>query len=691
MRKSFLIIIIALVIIFVRFLFASVFEQMELTSYDLRARMSIDNVKSKASGVSKHFAGNFKGLDRKNIVIIEIDDASRNELSKDPSLDLGPWPWRRDVWSKVIKFVEKGEPKAVLFDLIFADNAEANSYQDIKLSWRLRNYDNIVLSTSLNRPKDLVDKLGTKDDEIKNSDFLPTSEPLNVIVEGKKVDKNITFLSHAPINDIYTEYIPTAVLNTVESKDNILRQHRPLFKLVKDGETYYMPSLAFAGFMKAVGDDGQITLRDDKIIYKNRVIPIDENGAMNVSWHGANHNYEFMPIYKLLIESERDKIDPDYFKDKIVLIGRTEAGTDVHSTSVHPAYLGTEYVATALDNMLNDTDPENLLARKFITTIPVYVEYGLIVIFCALIVTIGMICKNPFYGLINGALILILYILLCIFVFMAPSLRLWVPMAVPLYYMLVTAAIFYTYRLHKESSKKTEIMNIFGKFVSPSVLSTLLADSKNLVLKNSKKRITVLFCDVKDFTTISEKSNPAQLVENLNELFNEIVDIVFKNNGTVDKFVGDCVMAYWGDPIASENDAFMAVKTALEIKKKIGEMRISNIKEGKIVFDVNIGINTGDALLGLIGSDRLMSYTAMGDAINTASRLESSCSQLKRDVLMAKSTYEEVKDKVIAINAGTISVKGKDEQIEIYEPISFVEVSAQAPDSEQVGEEENVN
>ena len=99
----------------------------------------------------------------------------------------------------------------------------------------------------------------------------------------------------------------------------------------------------------------------------------------------------------------------------------------------------------------------------------------------------------------------------------------------------------------------------------------------------------------------------------------------------------------------------MAVKTALEIKKKISEMKLSNIKEGKIVFDVKIGINTGDALLGLVGSDRLMSYTAMGDAINTAARLEASCSKLKRDVLIAKSTYEEVKDKVITIDVGAQS------------------------------------
>jgi len=663
MKKSLYIFGLIICVILCRYLFAPVFERMELVSYDLRSKIALDG---------QQFMGKFAPLDKKNIVIIEIDDYSRNQLSKNPQLNLGPWPWRRDVWSGVVKMIERGEPKAILFDLIFADNATVNSYQDTKLSWVLRSYDNVFVGTALNHPKYLVDQYKTKD-LIDDSDFLPTDKSLDVFVESKKVDDNITYYSHSPISDIYTEYTPTAVLNRVDSKDNVLRQHQPLFKLIKGDKTYYIPSLAFAGFLKAMGDDGQIILQKDKIVYKNRVIPINEKGATNISWHGKKHNYEFIPISKLLIDYKNDpNFDSSCFKDKIVLIGRTETGSDVHHTSVSPSYLGTETVATALDNMLNDTNPENIYARKFVQPIPTYVEFIITMLFCLLIVIVGLTSVIPFMGLLNGILILVLYIIGCVIVFVAPSLRFWIPVVVPIYYILSTATIFYAFRLHKETSQKTEIMNVFGKFVSPTVLSTLLASADNLVLKSSKKRITVMFCDVKDFTTLSEKSDPQQLVENINELFNEIVKIVFENNGTVDKFVGDCVMAYWGDPMASDDDAYMAVKTALEIKKRINEIKLSNIKEGKIVFDVKIGINTGDALLGLVGSERLMSYTAMGDAVNVAARLESSCSKLKRDVLIAKSTFEEVKDKVVTLNVGTISVKGKDEQIEVYEPISFV-------------------
>jgi adenylate cyclase len=237
----------------------------------------------------------------------------------------------------------------------------------------------------------------------------------------------------------------------------------------------------------------------------------------------------------------------------------------------------------------------------------------------------------------------------------------------------MTFGTVFAYKFQKELAKRATVMNIFGKFVSPKVLATLLKNQDNLALKSTRKHITVLFCDIKDFTTLSEKCNPEQLLDNLNEVFNEIVNIIFENNGTVDKFIGDSIMAYWGDPIRSEDDAFMAVKTALEIKKKINELKVKNAQEGKIIFDIKIGVNTGEALLGLSGSEKIMSYTAMGDAVNVASRLESNCSKLERDILISKSTYDDTKSRIVALEAGQIKVKGRDEHIETYEPIGLRE------------------
>lgn len=661
MKKSLLISGIVLLIVVIQLLFTSVFEQLELVSYDLRAQLATDY---------GPFTKRFKHVDP-NIVVIAVDDYSRNEIANNPQLNLGSWPWRRDVWAEVVNFVEKGKPKAILFDIIFNDVNSKFSY-DARLADTFRKYDNIVIATSLNHPKFLVEKFGNS--EVINNYFVPTGKPLDVEIDNQSLDDKMTYYSHAPVYNCYTKFNTMAVVNKIVKGDSIIRSSQPIFKLEKDDKTYYMPSLAFAGFLKYMGEGDKIVIKHNKIHYKGRTIPIDDEATTYVSWHGIGHDYSSIPISKVLLNQHNEKdLKADYFKDKIVIIGRTEAGTDIHATAVNSSYPGPEVNATAMDNFINDTDLTNKLARKFITKMSTSFEVLLIFAFCCLIAGIGLASKNALFAFLNSILLLLLYVLVSIFLFVNPSIRVWSPVVVPLYYMIVTSGIVFAYRLQQEAMKKAEILGMFGKLVSPKVLATLLKTPGGLTLKNTKKHITVMFCDVKDFTSLSEKCDPEQLVGNLNELFNEIVNIVFENNGTVDKFVGDCIMAYWGDPMASEDDPYMAVKTALEIKKKVDELKVKNIRENKIVFDVKIGINTGDALLGLAGSDKIMSYTAMGDAVNVASRLESSCTKLKHDILISKSTYEATKDKIVVLDVGSIEVKGKDERVEVYEPIGFSE------------------
>lgn len=665
---------IVLLVVLVQFLFRPLFSQLELVSYDFRAKLADD---------SGPFSKQFKHHD-KNIVIVSIDDYSRNELSKHPLVNPGAWPWRRDVWGNVVNFIEKGEPKAIMFDIIFAD-VNNSYYFDRMFSQTLRKYDNIVMATSLNSPQALVEKFGKK--SIENNEFIPTGKPLDVEIYDKDLDNRITYHSHSPIYDIYTKYNTMAVVNKVVRGDSIIRSSQPIFKLQNDDNVYYLPSLAFAGFIKYMGEGDKVIIKNHKITYKNREIPIDEDGTAFISWHGRGHDYTYIPISKILVNKGRENdLKPEFFKDKLVIIGRTEAGTDIHASAVNSSYAGPEANATAMDNFINDTDTSNKLARKFISTLPKKYEVFIVLGICFLIGLFAIISKNALMAFIDSFLIIIFYVLVAFYAYIAPSIRIWLPIAVPLYYMLLTSAIAYSFRIQSESTKKAEIMNMFGKFVSPNVLSQLMKNPENLVLKSTKKHITTMFCDVKDFTTLSEKSDPEKLLSGLNELFDEIVGIIFKNNGTVDKFIGDCVMAYWGDPIASEDDEFMAVKTALEIKKRVDEMKIENIKEGKLILDVKLGVNTGDALLGLSGSDKIMSYTAMGDAVNIASRLESSCSKLGRDILISKSTYDRIKDKIVVLNVGNIDVKGKDEKIEVFEPIGFVNATEDGVEKDEKGE-----
>lgn len=368
-------------------------------------------------------------------------------------------------------------------------------------------------------------------------------------------------------------------------------------------------------------------------------------------------------------KGKKSEIKPEFFKNKLVIIGKTYTGKDIDLSSlIDSSYTMPEANAVALDNFINDSNPQNISARKFIHEIPKPIQYAIIAITCLIVALLGLLPKSAFLGFLNGFMLIILYVTFSFWMFINPASRIWLPLVEPLYYLTVTSGLVFAFRFYNEMTKKASIMNVFGKFVSPKVLATVMKDPSQFVLKNSKKHLTILFCDVKGFTSLSEKYDAEKLVTNLNELFKEIVNIIFENEGTVDKFIGDCVMAYWGDMTSTENNEFLAVKTALEIKQKVEELKIKNANDGKIIFDVKIGINTGEAILGLAGTDKIMSYTAMGDAVNVAARLETACSQYEKDILISKTTYERIKDKIEAQNIGKISIKGKDEQVEVYEP-----------------------
>lgn len=637
----------------------SLFEHLELYLYDLRSSIGTMTLKGKRLSQSD-----------KDIVIVAIDNASERKLLDNPKV------WEENVWKNVVKFIEDGKPKALIFNMVF-EKLNDEPWYNRTFAESLSKYDNVILGTYLDEPLIKENNFSRKIDIVEN-DFIPTEKPLNVIVEDKKLDEAITYRTNSPVNKLYARNATMGVVNSVLDSDSKVRKNQPIFKLVKEGKTYYMPSLAFAGFLKYMGADfenDQITIKNGKIHYKDRIIPIDNNGVVNISRHRPGHNYSYISISEILLnEGKENEIKPEFFKDKLVIIGQTATGSHVDLSSIITSlYTAPEANAIALDNYMNDSFPKKEGTRSFISEISKPLQVILTLGACVIVAALGLVSKSAFIGCINGILSIFIYVFFCFWLFVNPTSRVWVPIVVPLYYLSLTSGIVFAYRFYKEITRKNSIMNTFGKFVSPEVLKNVVKNPQNLVLKNTKKRITILFCDVKNFSTLSEKYSAEKLVSNLNELFKEIVNIIFENNGTVDKFIGDCVMAYWGDLVDAEDSEFMAVKTALEIRDKINELKIKNAQENKIIFDVKIGINTGEAILGLTGTEKIMSYTAMGDAVNIASRLESSCSKYKRDILISKSTYEPVKDKIIALEAGKIEVKGKEELIEVYEPIGLAE------------------
>jgi class 3 adenylate cyclase/CHASE2 domain-containing sensor protein len=366
-----------------------------------------------------------------------------------------------------------------------------------------------------------------------------------------------------------------------------------------------------------------------------------------------------------------DYMHPYHFTNKFVILGEATATGDIHHTPVAKAYPGPEIVATAIDNYLNDGTPD----RRFITAAPFWVDLVITIVF-VIFVVYATLKSSTYIG--SGVILsttVIVFILLNLLLFSLPSIRLWVNFIYPMTAIVLTSVLTIAYKNMIIDKDKKQIKSLFGKFVSPQILDAVI-DNPDFIqtFKPRKKEMTVLFSDIRDFTTRSEVMQPLELIEQLNEYLTEMVEvIIMKYNGTLDKYMGDAVMAFWGDPIPMEDHAQRAVLTALLMREHLKLMNKKWAKEGKTTLRIGIGINTGEMIAGHMGSPRLVDYTVLGDSVNTASRLEGLNKQYGTEIIISGTTYELVKDIIDAEFLGTPSIKGKTQEVKAYNVIGLKE------------------
>lgn len=668
-QKTFFIVFIVFLISFV-FVFHKFFNQLELSSQDWKQVLSLN----------QRLLSNKKFLVNEDIVILSIDDLTSFELSRHPELNIRRWPLSRTVWAEIIDFLEKASPKVVAVDIPFQNYEDitltANS-SDLIFANTLKKYNNIVFSTALKSPYDAESKAPstTLIDKFDNP-FKPIKKSLDVYVEDKNLDNTITYFSYLPIPDIIVDNVSMSYLNLQKESDSMVRYTQPISRVIAGNKADYMPSLPFAVFLKTIGYDGPINIADSKIRIKNYSIPINSGGDNFINWNGISRSYTFIPLTKIIIGMKTNgksfmydkKIYPvEYFKDKIIIIAQTQNNVNTHATAIDDGLTGAEINANIIDNYINDARLDNPLRRKFIQEAPVYLSILIVLAFCVLVALNTLVFKSSLLSLFNSVLLIVLYIIFNVFVFVHPKIRIDLPLIYPLYFMFISLVSSYIYVLFDETSRKREIINIFGKFVSQSVLEKMLKNANNFELKTAKKKITVMFCDVSNFTSISEQYPVELVVERLNQIFTVVTKKIFKYNGTIDKFIGDAVMAYWGDPIANTNDSLSAVKAAVEILEGVDEFNAS-LEDDDLKLEVKVSVNTGEALVGCIGTDKIVDYTVLGDTVNIAARMGQICSQFNKKIMISESTYKEVNEFIKADYAGNIKLKGKDEHVGLYVP-----------------------
>ena len=337
------------------------------------------------------------------------------------------------------------------------------------------------------------------------------------------------------------------------------------------------------------------------------------------------------------------------FASKIVLIGAT--AKDLHDEKLTPVsnkpIPGVEIHANAI---------QTILTKKFLSY---QSGFGVIlmIILTSLLITLILYYLKLAYGIISAVLIAIIHVAIGVIAFESGIIY---NLLYPLLALIITAAAVIIAYYIIESKEKKWISELFGKYVSPSVANELIRKGKSAVhLEGVRKTITVLFADVRGFTSFSEQNSPEEVVSLLNKYHGAMTDIIFKYNGTLDKYVGDEIMATYNVPLDIENHALAAVQTAIEMQqaaKKLGTK-----------FRYGIGINTGMAVVGNIGSEKRLDYTVIGDSVNLGARL---CSKAAGEqILISEATHEIVKDKVKTNYIGEIEVKGKAKPLKVYEVV----------------------
>ena len=565
------------------------------------------------------------------VIIVAIDDSSFANMPE-------RWTWPRTFYAKVVENLKKWGAKAIVFDMVFSESTAKNPKEDKIFADAVKKAGNVILGLAI-----LQENIGKG----------TTTRILYPIKELKDAAYELGLVHHR-----------------FSETDSHIRETY-LF-LNYDEEIFYSMSLQALGLFYGL-DKNDLKIENKKIIWGNLNIPLYRGNLCIINFTGPTGTIQTIPFYKVYYG---EGIDKKIFKDKIVLIGSTsELLHDVFLTSFSIAEIelpggGNEKTTTMMPgveihaNVINTIFSNQYLKRMEPAA-------GLLLVLIIGTITSFLLFNiKAWHGLIVVAFEILIYFFIATNLFNSNNYI--IDFVNPVFSMVFCYLAISTYKVGVEEREKRKIKNIFSKYLSSNVVEELIK-SENIKLGGERKEVTILFSDIRDFTSMSEKLTPEEVVLMLNEYLSEMTDAIFANGGTLDKFIGDAVMAIFGTPRFQKDHVLRAVRTGFLMLEKLKKLNEKWEREGKQKFKIGIGINTGIAVAGNMGSLKRMEYTVIGDTVNLASRLESLNKELDTQFLISESTYEQVKDFVKVKKYENISVKGKHEKIDVYEVLEYYE------------------
>lgn len=587
-----------------------------------------------------------------SVKIILVDEASLKAMSN----KLGRWPWPRAIWGDLLDYLTMGGARAVLFDILFIEQDIANKENDKSLHAATKE-SKITYHSMLIRHEEAdditVEKGATLPDDFINRFALKN---LTIAAANKTAVANNDFsLPIARLSDVSKGI---AVVEFKPDSDGVFRRSKPL----REYQGKYFPVLGLAPF---IDSNSSINIRDNAIIINDRIIPLDEHGNSLINMYGIDkiETYSISGVFKTLQQLRKGDdadlfLSPEIFKDSIVYIGASAIGAaDLKAIPIHPNAPGV---------LLHAFQASNYLLNDFIS--PPNKKLTYLSIFLGVFLTSWAVMFSPRL-LIRISVPLSILALYVAYALLSFNANVQVEMVPFIFATALTGFVSYAYLTFTEGVERSKVSHLFAQYVSQDVLDEVMNNYQEYLKSSAgqKVEISVLFSDIRGFTTMSENTEPEKIVEMLNIHFTVMADIILKHHGTIDKYIGDAVMAFWGAPLKTESHAEQAVLAGLEMLEGLKEVnKILKERGFEHEIRIGIGINTGMATIGNIGSIKKMNYTVVGDAVNLSSRLESITKEHKTPLLFSEYTYHKIKDKISCKFIGNVTVKGRERSVDIY-------------------------
>jgi adenylate cyclase len=627
------------------------FETWERRTLDLRSRLFADARRADA-----------------RVVAVVIDQRSIDTIAaprQAGGLDVG-WPWPRDFYAAVVEFLMRSGARAVAFDMIFS---ERSIYTRLEVA----DDDREFAARTAGKPV-LQSVMFTR--EPPDGSGVP---PDRAWPDGLLSDRATRRLASSPTAPYNKATLPVAPLvgaaaalgwiGFTPDEDGTCRSMPPAAAYAPAGgdgvvEVWSLP-FALAGVLGATLQTRPGRPAAESLLIDSRRVPLDEDGRLLLRFHGGEGVYRQFSFWSVLRSAKLTAAGeppdpaarPEDFRDKIVMVGATAAGLlDFRPTSLRDVTPGYVIHATALDNLLNG----DALVRP--PRLPRTV--GVLLLAAVAGVLFAWIASFRDSSLLALALVLG-YLGLATWLF--ASFHVWLLVVTPAIGIAVGLLGVTGYGYLTEGRERRFLRGAFSRYVAPEVVDQLVKNPGQLALGGETRELTVMFADVAGFTSLAEGRAPKEIVELMNECFTELTSVIQRHGGTVDKFIGDAVMAFWNAPVEQTDHAARACRATRDLLAALERLNVGWAARRLPRISMRVGLATGPALVGNVGSSTKFNYTVMGDTVNLASRLEGAAKVFGTLSLVAGSTVEAAAGAVTCRELDRLQVKGRSEPVPVFE------------------------